>query len=157
MLAAMQARAFMIEPLTVAPDLSVRDLVELLLGEHADGACVVEGDRLLGVVTTMDLVFQEKQVHLPSFLAVMDFMIPLESPGRLRDELDKISATCVRDIMSAHPLSVEADTPIADVASLMVDKHVTVVPVVEHGRLVGMVTKPALLRAVFPGQADSQS
>jgi CBS domain-containing protein len=151
MLVGMRAREFMVQPLTVTPDLPVRELVEVLLREHADGACVVEGGQLLGVVTTMDLVFQEKQVHLPSFLAVMDFMIPLEPPARLRHELDKISATRVRDIMSAHPLSIEPETPTAEVASLMVDKHVTIVPVVEHGRLVGMITKPSLLRAVFPG------
>lgn len=152
----MQAREFMVEPLTVPPDLSVRELVELLLREHADGACVVEDGRLIGVVTTMDLVFQEKQVHLPSFLAVMDFMIPLEPPDKLRQELDKISATRARDLMSARPLAVEVDTPIAEVASSMVDKHVTIVPVIDRGRLVGMITKPALLRAVFPARADHQ-
>jgi CBS domain-containing protein len=145
----MQAREFMVGALTVAPDLLVRDLVELLLREHADGACVIEDGQLVGVVTTMDLVFQEKQVHLPSFLAVMDFMIPLEPPERLRHELDKITATRVRDMMSARPLSVRPEAPIADVATLMVDKHVTIVPVVEDGRVVGMITKPALLRAVF--------
>lgn len=149
----MQAREFMVAPLTVAPDLSVRDLVELLLREHADGACVVEDDQLVGVVTTMDLVFQEKQVHLPSFLAVLDFIIPLEPPERLQQELDKIAATCVRDMMSARPLTVATDTPMAEVASLMVDKHVTVVPVVDQDRVVGMITKPALLRAVFQPQA----
>jgi CBS domain-containing protein len=153
----MRAREFMIDALTVSPDLPVQELVDLLLREHADGACVVEAGQLLGVVTTMDLVFQEKQVHLPSALAIMDFVIPLEPPSRLRDELDKIAATRVRDMMSAHPLVVDADAPIAHVASLMVDRHVTIVPVVEHGRLVGMITKPALLRAAFPsGPADRQ-
>ncbi len=151
MLAGMRAREFMVDALTVAPELPVRELVELLLREKIDGACVVEeGDRLVGVVTTMDLVFQEKQVHLPSFLAVMDFMIPLERPERLIRELEKISAAQVSDLMSAHPLSVEVDTPIAAIASLMVDKHASIVPVVEQGRLVGMITKSMLLRAVFP-------
>jgi CBS domain-containing protein len=147
----MRVREFMVEPLVVDPDLPLRELVELLLREHADGACVAEGDRLLGVVTTMDLVFQEKQVQLPSMLAVMDFVIPLEPPDRLRRELDKISATRVRDLMSTGLYIVDGDTPVAEVASAMVDRHLTLVPVVEHGRLIGMVTKPALLRAVFPG------
>lgn len=140
----------MVEPLVVYPDYPVRELVELLLREHAEGACVVEEDRLVGVVTAMDLVFQEKRVHLPSLLAVMDFVIPLEPPAKLRHELDKIAASSVRDLMSVHPLSVGPDTPIAEVASLMVDKHLTVVPVVEEGRLIGMIGKPSLLRAVFP-------
>ncbi|MFV8752754.1 CBS domain-containing protein [Nannocystaceae bacterium ST9] len=149
----MRAREIMVDALRVAPELPVRDLVSLLLREQVDGACVLDHGRLVGVVTTMDLVFQEKQVHLPSALAFMDFVIPLEPPERLRHELDKIAASTVRHMMSGHPLWVEADTPMAEVASLMVDRHVSVVPVMEQGELIGMITKPALLRAAFPGRS----
>lgn len=146
----MQAREIMVEAITVAPDCSVRDLVEMLLREHSDGACVVAGARLVGVVTTMDLVFQEKQVHIPSVLNFMDFAIPLEPPARLRDELEKIAGTRVEQIMSPEPIVVAPDQPMSEVASLMVDQHLTIVPVVEQGRLLGMVTKHALLHAAFP-------
>ena len=139
----------MVEALTVVPTRSVRDLVQLLLNERSDGACVVEDGRLVGVVTTMDLVFQEKQVHLPSILTFMDFAIPLEPPDRLRNELDKISGTRVADIMSSHPIFVTPDKPMSEVASLMLDQHLTIVPVVEGDRVIGMVTKQALLRAAF--------
>ena len=54
------------------------------------------------------------------------------------------------DIMTKHPIFVGPDTPMSEIASLMVDKHVTIVPVVEHDRLIGMITKQALLRAAFP-------
>ena len=150
MLPSMQARELMVEPLTVIPTRSVRDLAELLMRERSDGACVIEHGRLVGVVTTMDLVFQEKQVHIPSILTIMDFAIPLEPPARLRDELDKIAGIRVADIMSRHPIFVTPETPMSEVASLMVDKHLTIVPVVEGERLVGMITKQALLRAAFP-------
>jgi CBS domain-containing protein len=146
----MQARDIMVEALTVVPTRSVRDLAELLLRERSDGACVVEHDRLVGVVTTMDLVFQEKQVHIPSILTIMDFAIPLEPPDRLREELDKIAGIRIADIMSRHPIFVSPETPMSEVASLMVDKHLTIVPVVEGTQLVGMITKQALLRAAFP-------
>jgi CBS domain-containing protein len=150
MLSPMQAREIMVEALTVVPTRSVRDLVALLLREQSDGACVVEDGRLIGVVTTMDLVFQEKQVHIPSVLSFMDFAIPLEPPERLRNELDKIAGTQVADIMSRHPIFVDGDTPMSEVASLMVEKHLTIVPVVEGGRVIGVVTKQGLLEAAFP-------
>jgi len=149
----MQAHEIMVEALTVIPTRSIRDLVELLLRERSDGACVVEHGRLVGVVTTMDLVFQEKRVHLPSILTLMDFAIPLEPPDRLREELDKIAGTTVADIMSRHPIYVAPDTPMSEIASRMVDEHLTIVPVVEGERLLGMITKQALLRAAFPGLA----
>lgn len=146
----MQASEIMVDALTVSPKSSVRDLVELLLNEHADGACVLDEDRLVGVVTTMDLVFQEKRVHLPSVLSIMDFAIPLEPPRRLREELDKIAGTDVESIMSGEPIVVGPDAPMSEVATMMVEKHLTIVPVVEDGRLRGIVTKEGLLRAAFP-------
>lgn len=150
MLPAMQAREFMVEALIVTPETSVRDLVAMLLHEHSDGACVVDEGKLVGVVTSMDLVFQEKRVHLPSILSFMDFAIPLEPPDRLRSELDKIAGTRVDEIMSDHPITVLPATPMSEAATLMVEKHITVLPVVEGGELVGMITKQALLRAAFP-------
>ncbi|KIG15456.1 CBS domain protein sometimes clustered with YjeE [Enhygromyxa salina] len=145
----MKARDIMVKALTVTPNHSVRALVDLLLQERSDGACVIQDDRLVGVVTTMDLVFQEKRVHLPSILTIMDFAIPLEPPGRLREELDKISGICVDEIMSEEPIVVAPTVPMSDVATLMVEQHLTLVPVVEAGRVLGVVTKEALLRAAF--------
>lgn len=148
----MQARDIMIEALTVVPDRSVRDLAVLLLERGLDGACVLENarlDQLVGVVTTMDLVFQEKQVHLPSILSFMDFAIPLEPPSRLRAELDKIAGTTVGEIMTREPVTVEPERPVSEVARMMVDQHLTIVPVVEDGVLLGMITKQALLRSVL--------
>jgi CBS domain-containing protein len=145
----MQARDIMIEALTVVPDRSVRELAELLLAQGLDGACVVDEGRLVGVVTTMDLVFQEKQVHLPSILSFMDFAIPLEPPSRLREELDKIAGTKIAQIMSGEPVFVGPEALVSEVASKMVDEHLTIVPVVEQGEVLGMITKQALLRAVM--------
>jgi CBS domain-containing protein len=145
----MQAREVMIEALTVPPERSVRDLAQLLLKRGLDGACVVEDGQLVGVVTTMDLVFQEKQVHLPTILNFLDFAIPLEPPSRLRAELDKIAGTTVAQIMTRELVTVEPDRPVSEVARVMVDEHLTIVPVVDDGKLLGMVTKQALLRAVL--------
>jgi CBS domain-containing protein len=142
------AREFMqTSPLTVSPELSVADLAKLLLEQETDGACVVDdGGGLIGVVTTMDLVFQEKRVHLPSFFAFMDAMLPL-GLDQTEAELRKIGATEVREIMSAGVIKVGPETRLDEVATLMVEKHLTLVPVVDGGRLVGVVTKPGLLRA----------
>lgn len=139
----------MVDALIVVPDRSVRDLAKLLLDENSDGACVVEDGRLIGVVTTMDLVFQEKKVHLPSILSFMDFAIPLEPPDRLRQELEKIAGTRVREIMSAEPITVGPDATMSEVASLMVDKHLTLVPVVDGDRVLGVINKQSLLRATL--------
>ena len=153
MLPRMQAREFFVDALTVTPTATVRELAELLLRERSDGACVVDDGELVGVVTAMDLVFQEKQVQPQAVLSIMDFAIPLESPDRMRRELDKIAGAQVADIMSREPIHVSPDQLLSEVASLMVEQHLTILPVVERGCLLGMITKQALLRAAFTGSA----
>lgn len=134
---------------TVAPSLDVRELHAWLDERGLDGACVVEADELLGVVTTMDLVYQERKVHLPSFFVFLDAVIPLGDPQRTYAEVLKVAGHTVADICTREVLSVSPDTAVGDVAALMVRKHLSVVPVLDDGRLVGMVTKDDVLRAHF--------
>lgn len=137
------------EVLTVAPDSPVRDLAAKLLAEKGDGACVVEGHKLVGVVTAMDLIFQEQPVHLPSFFVFFDAVIPLERPGHMQHELDKLMGAMVRDIMSTDLITVGPASAIEEVAATMVRRHTGYVPVVEGGALLGVVTKRGVLKAAF--------
>ena len=136
-------------PLTVSPAMSVSELARLLHERRLDGVCVVQGDQLVGVVTTMDLIFKEKRLHLPTVFFFLDAVIPLENPLKSVRELEKIAGDHVEGIMTREPYSVGPDAPLEEVASLMVDNHLTIVPVVEEGRVLGTVTKPAMLRAAF--------
>lgn len=136
----------LLEPaVTIGTDAPVRDLADLLLREKADGACVVEGSKLVGIVTTMDLVFKEKKVHLPTMLYILDAVIPLGPMRDVEDEFEKMAASTVGDLMTADVRTVGPATAMDEIATLMVEKHVTVVPVVEEGNLLGVVTKRGLL------------
>lgn len=145
------AADIMVEPHTVSPDVTVKDLARLLLEQHWDGACVVgdEGE-LVGVVTSMDLIYQEKRLHLPTFFVLFDSVLPLEDPRKAEHELQKIAGRTVADVMTDSPVTVDPETPLDRVASLMVERHITVLPVLSSdGRVLGVITKPAMLKAAF--------
>lgn len=133
--------------LTVSPDIGVQELARRMLEHDTDGAAVMEGGRLVGVVTAMDLVFREKNVHLPTVFAFMDVLIPLESGSRTKKELEKIAAIDVRHIMTADPFTTTLDATVREVATRMVEDHVGFVPVIDGGAVVGAVTRKAMLRA----------
>lgn len=137
------------QPLIVAPDLSVQALAALLLERGVDGACVVGGGGLEGVVTAMDLVFKEKNLHLPTVFTFMDVVIPL-GWQRAEEELEKIAGLKVADIMTRHPVTVGPEADLHTVATLMVEKHLSTLPVVEGGQLRGVIDKRAVLAAAFP-------
>ncbi len=135
------------EPITVSPDLSVRRLARLLLDQNLDGVCVVEEGKLVGVVTTMDVIFQERKVALPSYVRLLNRLIPLEKSRQA--SLDKAVGGTVREIMSAEPIGVGFDSSIDEIAALMVDLHITIVPVLNEGSLVGVIYKRDVLRAAL--------
>jgi CBS domain-containing protein len=139
------------EVLTVPPEAQVRELAARLVAAGGDGACVVEPEsqRLIGVVTAMDLIFQEQPVHLPSFFVFFDAVIPLERPSQVQHELDKLMGAQVKDIMSTDLIVVPPQAPLDEVAATMVRKHTGYVPVVDAGKVLGVVTKRAVLKAAF--------
>ena len=116
----------------VGPDEDVHALARKLAAAGRDGAVVIEDGRLVGVVTSMDLVFQEKKLHLPTVIQILDAAIPL---GWLKSkkELEKIVGTTVGAVMTADPVTAAPDDELAGVATQMVDQHLSLVPVVERG------------------------
>lgn len=140
------------DPLTVAPETTVKDLARALVQRGADGACVMDGDSLVGVVTSMDLIFQERSVHLPTYVTFLDAVLPIGQHKALK-ELEKVTGGTVSEIMTKTPISIAFDAPLDEVARLMVDRHITVLPVVRDGRLVGAVTKPRVLESILERNA----
>lgn len=137
-------------PLQVAPELPVKELASLLVQNRVDGACVVAGGALVGVVTTMDLVFQSRTPHLPSFFHFLEALIPLESTAKVEHDLKKLAGATVRDIMTTDVVTAAPGDAVERVAELMVTRHLTVVPIIDaEGRLAGAVTKAGILRKAY--------
>lgn len=66
-----------------------------------------------------------------------------------------MSAVTVEDAMSDAPRTVTPDTPLEDIASLMVDDKFYTLPVVDNGKLVGVVGKEDVLRTLLAGNDDA--
>ncbi len=142
------AAEMVVKAVVVGRDMPVRELAELLHQEDVDGACVMDGDELVGVVTTMDLIHRETSLHMPTTFVLLDAVIAL--PGewkRAERELDKIASVDVGALMSSKLVTVGPKATLQQCADHMVRKHLTILPVVEAGQLLGVVTKDAMLRA----------
>lgn len=140
-------------PGVVDRELPVAALAELLLQSGQEGVCVVEDGALVGVVTAMDLVYKEKNVHLPTIFAFMDAVIPV-GWKRAEAELEKIAGLTVGEIMTADPVTVPPEADLHTVATLMVERRISMLPVVRDGAVVGVVDKRAVLAAAFPRKTD---
>jgi CBS domain-containing protein len=138
-------------PPTVGPNASVEDVVRILSERDASAVIVVnEGERPTGIITEADLVIadEEGDLHLPHYFELFGGIVFLEPLRRFEQKLKKAVAARASDLMTEDPVTVDADATAREAAKVIVDKHHNHLPVVEHGRLVGLVTRADVLRAL---------
>jgi len=141
------------DPITVSPDTELPFAAKLLLEKSVNGLPVLDAEgKLVGIICQSDLIAQQKKLPIPSIFTLLDGFIPLSSMKHLEKAVQKISGTTVSDAMTPDPVTITPETSIEEVANLMVDNNFHTLPVVEKGRLVGVVGKEDVLKTLV---ADS--
>ncbi|HOO47614.1 MAG TPA: CBS domain-containing protein [Deltaproteobacteria bacterium] len=140
------------EVITVTEDMEIVSAAKILMDNHINGAPVVnENGQVVGILCRDDLISQQKKLPLPSFFVVLDGIIPLSSSKHMEKEMEKIAATTVEHAMTPDPITVSEDTSIEEVASMMVDKKIHTIPVLDKDDLlVGVIGKEDILRTLIP-------
>ena len=129
------------------PDTTVREIARLLVANDIDGVPVVnDAGQVVGVVTESDLIVRNANLHFPRFLQLMDARIFLENPRHFEEEMRKMLGTTAADVMSSPAIVVASGDDIERAATLMWEKHVHALPVVDGGRLVGIITRSDLVK-----------
>jgi len=138
--------------IALTPDMSIIDAAKILMDNEINGAPVLGKEGILvGILCRDDLISQQKKLHLPSYFVLLDSIIPVISTKHIEKEMSKITATNVEHAMTIKPVTVTPDTDIDVVASLMVDKKIHTIPVIDsNGILVGIVGKEDMLKTLIP-------
>ena len=138
--------------LTILPEMSVEELARLFLRKDHTGAVIVDKKgKLLGVVTEGDLIAKEKNLHLPTVVSLFDSAIYLGTSEHFKSELHKMVATKVDDIFTKTPVTIDPNTLLADIATIMSEKRIHFLPVMHEGRVDGVVGRREVLRALAEG------
>lgn len=138
-------------PRTVAPDTPVEQVVDLMRNHELPGLPVVnEGGRCVGIITERDLVIADEggDLHLPHYIQLFGGVVFLESLSRFEEKLRKASAATAKDLMTPDPVTVSPDASVRDAGRLIAKEGHNRLPVVDHGRLVGIVTRIDVLNAL---------
>jgi CBS domain-containing protein len=134
------------------PDDDVSEAMRTLVDRGIDGAPVVDADgAVVGVITTGDLIVKESRLHFPTIVAIFGASLELK-PKDFEENLEKALGSKVVDVMSKPAVTVEADATVEDAATLMHEKRYSRLPVVEGGRLVGIVSRVDVLRGVLAAE-----
>jgi CBS domain-containing protein len=136
---------------TVAPDDDVETVIRLLHAHEVPGVPVVNsGGRCVGIVTEADLVLREEgdDLHLPQYIQLFGGVVFLEPLRKFEHRLRSAFASSAKDMMTADPVTIEVDATVEEAAKLIAHHKHNRLPVVEHGRLVGVVTRIDVLEAL---------
>ncbi len=137
------------EVITIKEDASVQELAKLLAKKKISGVPVVDDEnRVVGIVSEGDLVSQDADIHFPHYIELLGNIIYLESVKKYEERLEKAAASSVDDIMTKDVITVQTGATLSNIATLMTDKNVNRVPVVDGDILVGIITRADVVRAM---------
>lgn len=128
---------------TVAPDTPVAEIARVLAGRGISAVPVIEDDRVVGIVSEGDLLHRHE--------------IGTDNLQEAAGDYVRSHGLRARDVMSSPVVSVTEDMPLARVADLMSKRRIKRVPVLRRGRVVGIVSRADLVKALAAAMGSSPS
>ena len=138
--------------ITCEASTSIKEAARLMFLNGLTGLPVLDKqDKLVGIITEYDLMRIEDHLHLPVTFGFLGSIVTLDNPlngSEVEKQLKKLAATKVEDLMTKDVKIIEPDASIEDVAELFLHKKVNPVPVVENGKLVGIISRADIVKLI---------
>lgn len=134
--------------ITVKPEITVEALARVLMDHKISGVPVVdENGKLFGIVTENDLIRQNKRLHIPTVIRLFDAYFLLGS-DRMEEEIKEMAGTTVDDICTKDVVTIQEETSLDEIATIMAEQNIHLLPVLRDGVVVGIVGKADMVRAM---------
>jgi CBS domain-containing protein len=134
---------------SVTPETTVEEVARQFMATGVSAMPVVDAEgRLEGIVSETDLIAQDRPLHLPTVISLFDWVIYLESEDRFREQVEKLTARKVGEICTREVTTCSPDATVQEIATLMVEKGVHLLPVLEDDRVVGVVARLDIIRSM---------
>ena len=133
--------------LAIAPETPIGQVARIMSDNGISGLPVVDANNnLVGIITETDIVSHEIQIDTPTFVPFLDWIIRM--PGDTsEDDIRRVLATSAAELMTSPVYSVTVDATVREVATLMFERKVNPVPVLNHlDQVVGIVSRSDIVR-----------
>lgn len=132
--------------ITVSPDDRIADVIALMLEKKISGIPVVDAERnLVGIVTEGDFLRRTELDTKRERARWLEFIL---GPAKAAADFVEANARFVRDVLTPNPYTVTQYTPLNDIVELFEKHKIKRLPVTANGKLVGIVSRVDLLRAL---------
>ena len=143
----MHARDVMTSPaITATPQTTLLEIVQLMLEHRISGVPIVnEAKALVGLVSEGDLV-RRKEIGIEQRRSW--WLSMFGNAAVLADEFIKSHGVTAKEVMTKNVITADEDTPLWKIAEILEKEKIKRVPIVHHGRMVGIVSRANLLQAL---------
>jgi CBS domain-containing protein len=139
------------DPVSVTVADSVETVLHVMRDHDLTGVPVVnEGGRCVGIITEADLVLSDENedFHLPHYFELFGGIVFLERWSHFEDRARRAFAATAEEMMTENPVTIEPTATVREAARVIARRKHNRLPVVEHGRLVGVVTRVDVLEGL---------
>lgn len=138
--------------ITAAPDQTIGEVAALMCKRRISGLPVVENDEVVGVVSEGDLL---RRHEIGSAERPSSWWLRLLGSDSSPGDYIKSRSRRVSDVMTAGAVTVDEDTSLSEIARLFETRHIKRVPVLRDDRLVGLVSRANLVRALAAASQET--
>lgn len=124
----------------------VNEVAKKLVDNNITGMPVVDGEKIVGIITEADLIMQKAKIHIPQYVQILDSYLYLEDPSEVETELKKITGMTAREVMTSKPITIGSADSVSDLATLIEENHINPIPVVDNDKLVGIVSRADIVK-----------
>ncbi|MEZ6038399.1 MAG: CBS domain-containing protein [Planctomycetota bacterium] len=142
--------ALVTNPLVVAPTTTMFELIEAVLGSNQTTASVVENGFLIGTVSAADVL----RLVIPHYLAMDENLAGVLHATFFEEALVKLQNVLVGHVMEQPIHTLPPDAPLMSAVVTFVRHGRKTIPVVDHGRFIGAVTRRSVLRLMRSSVSD---
>jgi CBS domain-containing protein len=137
------------EIVSVSLDTSLKDLATKFVETRFSNLPVLDDDgNLVGVISETDLIEQHKPLHIPTVMTLFDWVFTFGSEKRFQEEVDRVTAATVGELYCKDPITCSPGDSVRELAVLMSQHKVHLLPVVDGQKMVGVVARLDLIKVM---------
>ena len=133
----------------ISPNATIGETARILVEHRVPGVAVVENNKVIGIVTEADLIAREADVDVPTPVPFLDAIFLADGGPDFDDEMRKVTAVNARQLMTSPVISIRDSATLTEVATLMVDRRINPIPVLNNDlQVVGLVSRADVVRII---------
>ncbi|EHL06043.1 CBS domain protein [Desulfitobacterium hafniense DP7] len=136
--------------ITISPNTEIREIAKLLCDHHISGVPVIDlFGNLIGIVSEGDLLHKETHPRVPEAVGFLGALIYYRGVKQYESDLKKLVALKASEIMTHEVITLDKDASIEEAASLMINHNVKRLPIMENGKMVGIITRKDVIKVLI--------